>query len=110
MGRQQRGDQRTDPRLKRTTLRNAAAVVIDERLNDSYAHRGTDPNSLSEIALQRLAHDPIAAVSAVVARRIVPLVTQMLSHPGLHRTFHYRLCDLLQKRMHVFRLPSFGQP
>jgi hypothetical protein len=76
-----------EPRLALAyDFRLVAAVAIPRRLQ----------RDLSKIAFQRLGRRAIARVAAVVARRIVLLIAQMIGHLGLHGPLQQGFGQLLQ--------------
>src|SRR5947209_2138344 len=80
-------------------LRLERAVAVPRRLQFD----------LAEISLQLLLALPIARVAAVMTRRIVLLIAEMLGHLRLHGTLQQGLCQLLQQPIfasYVLRSPA----
>ena len=65
---------------------------------------------LTKVALQHLAGHAVAAVTAVVASRIVFLVTQVLAQLRLHGPLQHHFGNLPEQSLYVFGLPPLPQP
>jgi len=73
--------------MLRQDLRLEAAIAISRRFHH---HR-------PEIALNRLGSCPVTGIPAVISRRIVLFIAQMLRQLGVHRPLQQRLRKLFQQ-------------